>query len=305
MGNFIQFELWKDCSNGCKFCFNRGQKDVNKIESLKFVLEKMDSPEMDKYNEIGFIGGEFFDTQLDDNNVKQLFYKLFDKCIDKINNGKLNTIYIATALLFNMEKHLFPLLNYLNQHKVLDKVLLCTSYDLKYRFYTLQRKCIWENNMKLLHKHYPILKLHTETIVSGFFINAILNGEFNITNFCQDFHTNIDFIEPSSGFYYKNKKECMEDIDDFYPTKEQFMKFVQKTIILDKEIDINTFLSPYIRSDKVYYNYNGQRKVIENRRENNMVINSNELNVEYEYGFLDSNEKMIDIVNELRQMVMG
>lgn len=304
MKGFIQYELWKDCTNGCKFCFNKGQKDIDKIESMNFVINKLDDEELNDYEEVGLIGGEFFDRQLDDLKVKEVFYQLIDKCIEKIQSRKIEKLYIATALIFDIDRHLIPFLNYLKDNNVLENILLCTSYDLKYRFYTEKRKKLWEDNMILLHQLYPSLKLHTETIVSGFFVDAVLNNEFDIKQFCEKFNTHIDYIEPSSGFYYKNKKECMGDIEDFYPTKDKFIKFLHKTILADKVINIETFLSPYIRSDKVYYNYNGKRCVIEDRRANNMVIQSNDLDVEYEYGFADSNDKMIDIVNNLRQMIM-
>lgn len=303
MRNFIQYELWKDCSNGCKFCYNRGQQDVNKIESLNFIINKLDDEELNNYDEIGFIGGEFFDTQLDNDDVKALFYKLFDKCINKIKNGSIKKLYITTALMFDLNKHLIPFLNYLQNNDILEHILLCTSFDLKYRFYTDKRKRMWEDNMLSLNHLYPNLKLHTEIIVSEFFIDAVLNDEFSITEFGDKFHTHIDYIEPISGFYYKDKEDCMRDMKDFYPSKDKFISFLYKTILINKEIDIDTFLSPYVRSDKVYYTYNGQRTTVSNRREKNTVINYNELDVKYEHGFSNSNEKMLDIVNELRQIM--
>ena len=67
MNNFIQYELWKSCRNHCKFCYNYGQEDkLTKIDSLNYFLNKLDEKEVDNYNEIGFIGGEFFDNQLED-----------------------------------------------------------------------------------------------------------------------------------------------------------------------------------------------------------------------------------------------
>ena len=36
----------------------------------------------DEFDEIGFIGGEFFDGQLSNPKVKDLFYRLFDKVVD-------------------------------------------------------------------------------------------------------------------------------------------------------------------------------------------------------------------------------
>lgn len=302
MRNFIQYELWKDCSNACKFCFNKGQKDLDKIESLNFVMDKLDDPEVDEYEEIGFIGGEFFDTQLDEPRVKELFYKLFDKCIEKIHSHKIDKLYITTALLFDMNKYLIPFLDYLRDKGVLENVLLCTSFDLKYRFHTEKRRKLWEDNMLKLHQLYPTLRLHTETIVTGFFVNAVLNNEFSISEFCDKFHTHIDYIEAGSGFYYYDKKECAKDMPDFFPTKDNFIKFLYKVAIENKEIDLNTFISPNVRSDKIYCNYNGKRYIMSNRRKSNMTISVEDLKVKYETGLIDSNEKMLEIVQQLKQL---
>ena len=285
---FIQFELWKDCSLGCKFCFNKKQKDIDKIESLKFIINKLDDKEMLEYNEIGFIGGEFFNVELKDENVKKLFYQLFDK-ISKMHFEK---IYITGALMYDIEIYLIPFLNYLKKISLLNKVLLCTSYDLKYRFYTEERENLWKRNMLLLHKIYPELKLHTETVITQYFINAVLNDEFNIKNFCDTYHTRLDYIEPTSGLYYKDKEECIKEIPDFFPTKESFIKFLKKAGLENNDIDLKTFLSMEIRSNKLYYLDDGIRCISQDRRENNGMIVPKDKSIKYEIGFADSNLNM-------------
>lgn len=291
---FIQFELWKDCSLGCKFCFNKKQKDVNKIESLQFVLNKLDDSEMLDYNEIGFIGGEFFNNELKDNDVKQLFYNLFKK----LSTMHFEKIYITGALMYDMQQYLIPFLNYLKKLKILEKVLLCTSYDLKYRFYTKEREDLWKNNMLTLHKLYPELKLHTETVITQYFIDAVLNDEFSITEFCNTYHTRLDYIEPTSGLYYKDKQECMKDIPDFFPTKDSFIDFMMKTGVESNEIDLKTFLSMEIRSNKLYYLDKGIRCVSANRRENDGMIVPKDSSIKYEIGFADSDDNMPELVRD-------
>ena len=291
---FIQFELWKDCSLGCKFCFNKKQKDVNKIESLQFVLNKLDDSEMLDYNEIGFIGGEFFNNELKDNDVKQLFYNLF-KILSTMHFEK---IYITGALMYDMQQYLIPFLNYLKKLKILEKVLLCTSYDLKYRFYTKEREDLWKNNMLTLHKLYPELKLHTETVITQYFFDAVLNDEFSITEFCNTYHTRLDYIEPTSGLYYKDKQECMKDIPDFFPTKDSFIDFMMKTGVESNEIDLKTFLSMEIRSNKLYYLDEGIRCVSANRRENDGMIVPKDSSIKYEIGFADSDDNMPELVRD-------
>ena len=291
---FIQFELWKDCSLGCKFCFNKKQKDVNKIESLQFVLNKLDDSEMLDYNEIGFIGGEFFNNELKDNDVKQLFYNLFKK----LSTMHFEKIYITGALMYDMQPYLIPFLNYLKKLKILEKVLLCTSYDLKYRFYTKEREDFWKNNMLTLHKIYPELKFHTETVITQYFIDSDFNDEFSITEFCNTYHTRLDYIEPTSGLYYKDKQECMKDIPDFFPTKDSFIDFMMKTGVESNEIDLKTFLSMEIRSNKLYYLDEGIRCVSANRRENDGMIVPKDSSIKYEIGFADSDDNMPELVRD-------
>lgn len=302
MGRFIQYELWKDCNNHCKFCFNKGQPDFDKVESLNYVIQKVQEKIVDKYDEIGFIGGEFFDTQLDNPEVKTLFYKLFDIIIDKILNHKINKLYITSSLILDIDKYLIPFLNYLQEKGILDNILLCTSYDLKYRFHTEQAHTLWKNNMLNLYKKYPNLKLHTETIMTGFFINAVNNNEFSITDFCNTYHTRIDYIEPGSGFYYYDKIACAKDMPDFFPRKEDFLKFLKKVALETKEIDLNTFLSAEIRSDIIYCNYDGKRTCMSDRRKNEAVINIKDLKVKYELGMIDSPLRMIELVKQFKKL---
>ena len=290
---FIQYELWKECRNGCEFCFNRGQKSLNKIERLKYIIEKLNDPEVDEFNEIGFIGGEFFDIEIKNDEVRKLFYQLFDICADKIKAGKINKVYITTGLIFDIKLYLIPFLEYLRNIGISDKCLICTSYDLEYRFHTPEKKELWENNMKYLYNTFNEIRLHTEIIVTQAFIDAVLNETFSITKFKEEFHTGIDYIEPSSGFYFNDKKDAAKYLKNFFPTKSSFIKFLKKTSE-KHEIDLSTFLSMEVRSDKIY-NIDYEPTVIENRRDINIRIVPKDKTKKYEFGFIDSDDKMVDI----------
>ena len=57
--NNIQFELWKNCTNGCNFCFNKGctcSTKKDKIRILKEVYYRLERLNYDYYDKIGFIG---------------------------------------------------------------------------------------------------------------------------------------------------------------------------------------------------------------------------------------------------------
>lgn len=302
MPNFIQYGLWVDCKVGCKFCYNKGQKDISKVKSLNFVLSKMDEKEVDDYDEIGFIGGEFFDGQIKDEEVCKLFYRLFQKVKDLGHFGK---IYVATSLIYDMNLYLKPFLCYLRDLDLLSKTLLCTSYDTKYRFYTKQREDLWKANMLELHEKFPELKTHVETIVTQHFIDSVLNDEFSITNFCETYHTRMDYIDPDSGFFYKDKYECQKDIPGFFPTKTSFIKFLRKAALQNKEIDLSTFLSMDIRSSKSYYLDSGEHIELNDRRDGYGEITPIDSTRKFDIGFIDSNLKMRDVVEQFLEMFGG
>lgn len=295
---FLQYELWKDCKLGCKFCCNKGAPDLNKIESLNFVLSKLDEDETKDYNEVGFIGGEFFNDELKENEVKELFYKIFEK-LSKMHFSK---IYFTTALIFDMDKYLIPFLNYLKDLGILHKCLLCTSYDIAYRFYTKEREDLWKNNMLKLHDLYPELRIHTETILTQFFIDAVNNDSFSITDFCNKYHTRIDYIEPGSGLYYFDKTDCSKDLPGFFPTKSSFIKFIQK-VIKNGEIEPETFLSMELRSSKLYYIDDGRRFTFEDRRKSDGRGRPFDKTKKYEIGFIDSEDTMKDVVNNFMEII--
>ena len=296
---FIQYQLWHDCRIGCKFCCNKKQPDLDKIESLQFILNKLNDPEVYEYDEVGFIGGEFFDNQLENSEVKDLFYKLFEK-ISKLHFKK---IYFTTALIFDRNLYLIPFLNYLKELKILDKCLLCTSYDFKYRFNTKKRLKTWENTMLFLQEAYPELRLHTEIILMQPFIDAVLNNSFSITAFKEKYKTGIDYIEPGSGLYYHDKKEAAKDLPDFFPTKNSFIKFLKKVAVENKEIDLSTFLSMELRSSKLYYIDGGKMQVFENRRDSDGRGRPLDKTKKYEIGFIDSEDTMQDIATEFYKML--
>ena len=125
---FVQFEFWKDCSQGCRFCCNKGQPKINKKESIQYIMDILNSDEIKEYNEVGFIGGEFFNGEIKE--VKEEFYKVFEK-VSLLNFDK---IYITATLIYDISMWLIPFLNYLKELNILNKVMICSSF-LRMYFY--------------------------------------------------------------------------------------------------------------------------------------------------------------------------
>lgn len=291
---FIQFELWKDCSIGCRFCCNKGQPKIDKTKSLNKTIELLSNPDIiNGYNEIGIIGGELFNGEYKE--VEELFYKLLDKII----TCNFDKIYMATSLIFDLYNYLIPVLEYLRKNNCLDKCWLCTSYDVAFRFKTQEKLDLWKNNMKFLESNYPEVHTHVETIITQHFINAVLNKEFDLQNFCNYFHTQIDFIEPASGLYYVGKQDCEKDCPGFFPTKKSFIKVLPK---LAKVTDLNSLLSMELRSETLYYYADGEFRLADNRRngDGRCLLNDNK---KYEIGFIDSDTPMRDVVIEYCKLI--
>lgn len=298
---FIQFELWKDCKNGCKFCFNRGLPDINKIDSLNFVIEKLSDPIIDKFNEIGFIGGEFFDDQLNDIGVRNKFYNLFDKVCLFMNSGKMNKLYVTSSLIFDNQSSIFEFLDFLRIKGCLSKTLLCTSYDFVGRFHTIKHKSMWIKNMKDIHIKYPELKLHTEIIITQRFIEDVLNGVFQINEFKEEFNTSIDYLEPNTGSFYDGKHEFDKNVPGFLPKRDDFIRFLKKTCIQDKSIELFKLFSKKIRSDMIYLILNGKHVEICGRRNGSRLMGIN-LPILPKFGYIDSDIDIADDVSALRSV---
>lgn len=305
MSNFVQFELWKDCNNHCKFCFNKGQQEINKLQSLLEIKQRVLNLDFDNLNGIAFIGGEFFDNQLDNDDVKVEFYELFNIVNSLLKEKTIEFCFFTSSLILNKDKYLIPFLDFLKESGNLDKYTLCTSYDLKYRFHTEDNKKVWKENALFLKENYPELKIHTEMILTGFLIDAVLNDSFNLRDFSQKFNTHIDFLEPESGLYYYDKKEMIEDLSDFFPTKKAFIDFIKKEAFVEKFIDLNRFLSPELRANSLYFHYDGKSVEFHNRRIIPGAADASILNVKYELGLKDSNISMYDIVKQIKENCDG
>lgn len=293
MTKFIQFELWKECKQNCKFCCNKGQKPVDKSKSCMYVLDVLKKLNPNEVDIIGLIGGELFNGEM--KHCMNAFFLIL-KRIQELNPKK---IYLATSLIYNIEDYLVPILKAMDKVlKILDKVVICTSWDIQYRFKTPIERHLWFKNMFYLNKHFPQVELHTEIILTQYFIDLVLEDKLDLNIFKDTFSTSIDFIEPSSGLYYTDKYECQKDIPGFFPTKSSFIKFLAK---MKNKIDLNTFLSMDLRSDELYYIENGNRKVAKNRRKGDGRCELSDKTKKYDIGFIDSEDSMRDIVQLFQQ----
>lgn len=227
--NNIQFELWKNCTNGCDFCFNKGLPcctKEDKIRILKEVKYRLERLNYEYYDKIGFIGGELFGNQIKDEEVFKEFYKLFELCIYLLQDKKINQINFTSNLLAEDNSRMYQILDLIKLSGLLNRFELCTSYDTKYRFHTEEKEKIWHYNMLYIKQNYPELQTHIEILPTQDFCEECLSGEFNYEWFKETYDSAIDYSDLNSGFYYKDKFEMEEHVPGFFPKRATFLKWV-------------------------------------------------------------------------------
>lgn len=253
MRKLVQFELWKNCNNCCEFCFNKGflrNNDDDKKHKIQSILSFLDSDEIVDYNAVGLIGGEIFDKNLYSEEILEYIHILSDKLAKMLETQQIKQVWFATGLMFDSFSTIKSVLDKFDSHGLTKNVLICTSYDTRGRF-TGNKEEVWEKNIELLHKHYPEMPIHVETIVTQDFIDKVLNKAFDVDKFCKELDIHMDFLEPNCGFHYPNKYEHLKALPWFYPTRESFLKFLQEcyrsSSIINKD-----FLSSHTRSYTLY-----------------------------------------------------
>ena len=228
--NNIQFELWKNCTNGCNFCFNKGcplSSDADKIRILKEVNYRITRLNYEYYDKMGFIGGELFGEQIDNVDVFNEFYKLFELCIDLLKNKKINQINFTSNMMAKNNANMYKILDLIKSYNLLNKFELCTSYDTKYRFKTAEQEKIWHNNMLHIKEKYPDLQTHIEILPTQDFCEKCLSGIFDYDRFKTTYMSAIDYSDLNSGFYYKDKFEMEKHVPGFFPKRSTFLQWVK------------------------------------------------------------------------------
>lgn len=302
---FIQFMPWMDCNNNCNFCYGYGyhkttimQKIIN-LKKVKNELFKIFKCQSNTYK-IGLTGGEFFDGQVEDPDVKREFYDIIEMIAMAKRRRTVERFLINTSLIVNNRDSLIEFIKFIESVDLLDILVICTSYDIKYRFKTALDEQRWKSLVKWLNTKL-VLPLHVEMIVSQFFIDACMDKSFDIAKFKKDITENIDYIEPMINSC-QTFDQIHAKIPDFFVRRKSFLDFVKKICIQERCIDINTFLSINLHSNSVFGYYPNENRWIlsENRHSTGMkVLNNGQIKQIKSY--VDSDMLMTNDVQMLRE----
>lgn len=262
----LQFELWQNCNNGCKFCYLNGSRVISspekQIKDIEKVRSIINSDKLKNYNSIGLIGGEFFQGQLDNPEVKKHWLLLMKDMANYLEKGILKECWITASLMSDDLSDLYESFDLFPKDK---KILISTSYDEKGRFKSEEQKQVWLNNIKLVHERYPQAMVHTQIIVTQSFLDRVLADDSIIKEIMK--YSGVDFKLPglmrkdydklgqlNEKTYHDKLLETKDQFPEgfFIERRNDFLKFMKKMVELFGKDKINWFCRNEVRSKTLY-----------------------------------------------------
>ena len=264
MGKQLQFELWQECNSLCKFCYlgkeNRYTPDKLKINACEKALEKISDlslyPEIDT---LSYLGGEFFQGQLNTLEVKQAFMKLLEKTVWLLNNEYIKNVWIYATLTIGDQSDLYEVLKLFEGHK--GNLWILTSYDTLGRFHTQKMLDNWDYHMKHIHELYPDILFNITTILSEDCIDKYLSGKLSFKKMMEEYHCQFFFKQCGTGPY--TKEEMMKILPHFLPPRAKFIKFLTKFRKEEEPYMWDKLFNIQYRADNLYRNYNDENHQME------------------------------------------
>ena len=260
MSKQLQFELWQECNSKCKFCYlgkeNCYTPNEIKLQSLQNALDKISDLSIYKeYDTLSYLGGEFFQGQLNTPEIKSKFMELMKKTAWLYEHNYIKHVWIYATLTIGDQKDLYETLNLFNKK---DELWILTSYDSIGRFHTPKMLETWQYHMKNIHNLYPEIKLNTTSILTGDFIEKYLNDNIDIKEFKATYHTNL-FLKTTvkpGHLSHLSKQEINDKIGNFFPTQERFQEFLFTFYMREGAEEYHNLFSNDLRADEVRKNYN-------------------------------------------------
>lgn len=250
----LQFELWQECNQRCTYCYlgkeNRHTPDNLKLDAMQKALDYIsDENNIKEYNVISYIGGEFFQGQLNTPDIKATFFNLMKKTAELLALNKIDEIWLMCTLTIGKQEDLYTTLDIFkkelqkqNKLNLLSNIWLVTSYDTIGRFHSVKMENTWDMNMKNIHDKYPEIKFNICTILTEDLLQKYLNNIFSFNDFIKKYNCNFFLKQPSPGSVTINKNISPDSIEGqklgkilmektlpgFFPLRKTFIRFLLK-----------------------------------------------------------------------------
>lgn len=265
----LQFELWQDCNSKCDFCYLKGfqvdRTDSYKLERIKRVRQELENESLyDTYDTISLIGGEFFQGQLQNAEVRAAFFELVRKIKSLLDAGKINRIWIMVSLLIGKQPDLYECLSIFGND---SRVWFNTSWDIKGRFKSEKMLKTWETHVAAIHELYPKININVTLILTHELIDAYLKGDFSFIDFREKYRVHL-FLKPpaynttTKQLYQKlhgkllpeGEKRMFSELigTQFFPNRKEFLSFLTKYRSEMGAAEYENLFNINMRADDVY-----------------------------------------------------
>jgi len=256
----IQYEVWKECHNHCKFCFLKDDilhtPDHVKLGGIKNAINQItDDINNKRIDGVGIIGGDFWQGEITTEEIRTEFFKLIDLCFNYLKNGDISEVWLSATLTLGAQEDLYRALDMYNEmipdeEKEDKRLWICTSYDTIGRFHIPAMLENWEYHMKNIGEKYPKVFKNTSFIITNDLVKKTLSGEFDFIKFEEEFGTNVYMKTPSHIYedWEEGKKKFQETVGDFFLERKPTIEFLQKLNEVSPEL-LNKIMNNDLRAN--------------------------------------------------------
>ena len=196
MKPIYEFLLWDNCSNNCKFCFQRKNPRLYSLDEQQSILKQtLNYLNSDKYLEnshILLVGGELFD-----NTARfSMFSAFFDEIVKMLLDNKIDLLYLNTNLCYDKDcvDMLVSILQQFDKNDLFDRLKFTTSYDIAGRFANHDKHTQFLANLDLINDKFHNINIVSNIILTNELCNAILEDKFNIFEYSKKHSTLVNLI---------------------------------------------------------------------------------------------------------------
>ena len=193
MKKIYEFLVWDNCNNNCQFCWQRENPRIYNFDQrqqiLMDVIKFINSSEFIKGSHVLICGGEIFDKP-SDFIILQDFFK---DIINLMNNNIIDLLYVNTNLIYLNINALYDFLEKIKQNNLFHRLKFTSSYDIEGRFKSEHDRQIMLTNLKTINNQYN-LNTVVNTILTKPCCDAILNNEFNVKEFMEEYKCWVNLV---------------------------------------------------------------------------------------------------------------
>ena len=226
MSNMVQYGVWSNCCNACKFCLREEripyskEKQLYWLDKIKENINYLDFQNQFS-NGISLLGGELY--YITDKELQDSFLELIDIIIEKVLKISPNPHCKYSTVTNGLYEptFLYKVIDKIVDAVGIEKVDLNFSYDLKYRFKDEEDRLKCLKNINDFHNRYNY-KVGVQMILTQYVINEWKEKRFEVNNF-------IEEMIPGNiiSFLYPHPIKTGFELKDFNFKRKDFLNFIK------------------------------------------------------------------------------